>query len=334
MAFENFPQSDQPVVVEKVTVKKDNTKTVLVAVCTALALGIIGTWAYILLDKNKTEDTIAQKENTIVATSTQRDQLQQELEEAALRYDLLKSENASKDSSITNKDSEILAKQQEIRKILSNKNATEAELSSARNMIASLNGDINVYKERIVLLEGQKQQLIVEKTAVTQQRNAALRNYDSARVVIKDNSNKLEIGSTLVATNFNILGINDRKGGKEKVTATAKKIDKMRISFDLAENMIAESGEKEIFVCITAPDGSSIAVPGMGSGTFTTRDGNTKTYTKKINVEYTQAKKRTVSFDWDQNSNFKTGEYKIEVYNNGFKVGDAYKPLKKGGLFG
>ena len=333
MAFENFPQTEQPVV-PQTTVKKDNTKNILYAVVATLALGIIGTWAYILLDKNKQEDIIIQKENTIVATSTQRDQLQSELEEAALRYDLLKSDNSSKDSSINRKDSEIKAKQDEIRKILSNKNATEAELSTARNMIASLNGDISVYKERITLLEGQKQQLIVEKTAVTQQRNSAMKNYDSARVVIKDKENKLELGSTLVATNFSILGIDGRKGGKEKVTTTAKRVDKMRISFDLAENMIAESGEKEIYVCITAPDGTSIAVPGLGSGTFTTRDGNSKSYTKKINVEYTQAKKRTVSFDWEQNSNFKTGDYKIEVYNNGFKVGDAYKPLKKGGLFG
>ena len=27
------------------------------------------------------------------------------------------------------------------------------------------------------------------------------------------------------------------------------------------------------------------------------------------------------------------GNYKIEVYNNGFKVGEANRPLKKGGLF-
>lgn len=334
MAFENFPQNDQPETVNNVVVKKDNTKTILFAVVAALALGMIGTWAYILIDKNKNEDTLIEKENTIATTSSQRDQLQQDLEEAALRYDLLKSDNTSKDSSINSKDAEIKMKQDEIRKILSNKNATDAELSNARNMIASLNGDINVYKERIVLLEGQKQQLIGEKAAVTQQRNSALKNYDSARVLIKQKESKLELGSTLVATNFNILGIDNKKSGKEKVTSTAKRVDRLRVSFDLAENMIAESGEKEIYVCITGPDGSPIAVPGMGSGTFTTRNGDSKTFTKKLNVEYTQAKKRTVSFDWEQNSDFKNGEYKIEVYNNGFKVGDAYKPLKKAGLFG
>ena len=71
----------------------------------------------------------------------------------------------------------------------------------------------------------------------------------------------------------------------------------------------------------------------MGSGTFNTRQGTEKPYTQKLDVNYTQNKRQTISFDWKQGSTFNTGNYKIEVYNNGFKVGEGYKPLKKGGLF-
>ena len=35
-----------------------------------------------------------------------------------------------------------------------------------------------------------------------------------------------------------------KASGKEKRTSTAKKVDKLRISFDLNENMIAQSGNK------------------------------------------------------------------------------------------
>ena len=97
--------------------------------------------------------------------------------------------------------------------------------------------------------------------------------------------------------------------------------------------MIAQSGNKEIFISITAPDGTPVAVEALGSGTFSTRDGQQKFYTQKLDVDYTQNKKQTVSFDWKQNTNFNTGNYKIEVFNNGFKVGEASRPLKKGGLF-
>ncbi len=98
-----------------------------------------------------------------------------------------------------------------------------------------------------------------------------------------------------------------------------------------AANFLRESGK--LYVVITNPDGSPVAVEALGSGTFVTRDGETKPFTKKINVDYVQSQKKTVSFDWKQNSNFQTGNYKIEVFNNGFKVGEAYRPLKKGGLF-
>ena len=40
-----------------------------------------------------------------------------------------------------------------------------------------------------------------------------------------------------------------------------------------------------------------------------------------------------VSFDWKQKDAYKEGDYKIEIYNNGFKIGQGVKTLKKGGLF-
>jgi predicted HTH transcriptional regulator len=183
------------------------------------------------------------------------------------------------------------------------------------------------------MLEGEKIQLTKEKQAVTEQRDVARREYDSASVVIKEKEDLLNVGSTLQASNFNIVGVEEKRSGKEKSTSTAKRVDKLRISFDLNENLIAQSGTKEIFVCITAPDGTPVAVEALGSGTFSTRDGQQKFYTQKLNVNYTQNKKQTVTFDWKQNTNFSVGNYKIEVYNNGFKVGEASRPLKKGGLF-
>ena len=57
-------------------------------------------------------------------------------------------------------------------------------------------------------------------------------------------------------------------------------------------------------------------------------------YTQKMEVNYTQNKKQMIRFDWKQNSKFSTGNYKIEVFNNGFKIGEAMIPLKKAGIFG
>ena len=72
----------------------------------------------------------------------------------------------------------------------------------------------------------------------------------------------------------------------------------------------------------------------LGSGMFTTRDGEQKTFTQKVSVNYSQGQKQTVSFDWKQNTPFQIGNYKIEVYHNGFKIGEGVRAFRKGGLFG
>lgn len=64
-----------------------------------------------------------------------------------------------------------------------------------------------------------------------------------------------------------------------------------------------------------------------------TREDGSKAFTSKVSVNYEQGKIIPVSFDWKQNERFKEGSYKIEIYNNGFKIGQGVKTLKKGGLF-
>ncbi len=332
MAFENFPEMEKsPSEVNKpVTMQKNTLRTILTAV---LVIALLGTWGYIIWDKNNTKETLSQKDTLISSTSTQRDELQRELADATMRYDMLKTTNSQKDSAISVKDKEILDKQDRIKTLLSKSNATQKELSQARSLIASLKTDIDGYKTQIAALEGANQQLTVEKAQVTNERDLYSRNFDSARNVIKKREDVIDIGSTLHASNFNIQGVKEKSSGKEKLTDKAKKVDKLRITFDLDENMITSSGNKEVYVVITSPEGQPVAVEGLGSGKFSTREGQEKIYTQKLDVNYEQNKRQKVSFDWKQNKDFVNGNYKIEVYNNGFKVGEAFKPLKKGGLF-
>ena len=52
-----------------------------------------------------------------------------------------------------------------------------------------------------------------------------------------------------------------------------------------------------------------------------------------MSIDYQQGTRKTVSIPIRQ-KDFQTGDYKIEVYNNGFKIGEGVRTLKKGGLFG
>ncbi len=334
MAFENFPTTEQPASTPTPTPSKNNMRNILTG---ALIIALLGTWGYIIWDKNQQKKIDDKKDLLVSTTMSQKDQLQLSLDEATARFDMIKTAMAdmehSKDSVITKRDRDIANKKSRIQQLLAKVNATAEELAEAKTLIASLNTDITSFRVQIETLQNEKLVLTQEKETVTRQRDAAQKDYDSATTVIKDRDQTVDIGSTLNASNFSIVGINEKKSGKEKATTTAKRVDKLRISFDLAENRIANSGTKSLFVCITAPNGTPIAVEALGSGSFTTRDGQEKVYTQKVDINYTQGQRQTVSFDWKQNSNFETGDYKIEVYQNGFKIGEGIRSLKKGGLF-
>jgi hypothetical protein len=338
MAFENFPAAAGEEQKRVTAASGINWKTILTG---ALLVSLLGTWGYIIYDKNKVKETVQQKETLIAATALDKDNLQRDLDEATSKYDMLKTDNAKKDSSITAKDREIADKKSRIQGLLSKVNASKADLTEARRLIASLNNDIEGYKAQVEQLKGENLALSQEKAQVTEERDRVTRDYDSAKVRLtqretdlKQKEDVIDVGSTLHASNFNITGVNEKRNGREKTTSTAKRVDKLRITFDIDENRIAQSGNKDIYICITAPDGTPVAIEAAGSGKFNTREGQEKLYTKKVDVNYVQGQRQTVNFDWKQDLNFNRGDYKIEVYHNGFKIGEGLRNLKKGGLFG
>jgi hypothetical protein len=334
MAYENFPAGETTPQAAPPP-QKNNMRNLLTG---GLLLALLGTWGYIIYDKNQTKEKDIVQDTQIAKSNTEKDELRKELDDATMRYDMIKTSSAnmahSKDSIVTQRDKEIAQKRAEINRILSNVKATKEELAQAKTLIASLNDDITGYKTQIETLQGEKIVLIQEKEAVTKERDVAKKETEDAKVVIKEKEDIIDVGSTLHASNFAVAGINERKSGKEKSTTTAKRVDKLRISFDLDENRITQSGNKAIYICITDPKGNPVTVEALGSGTFKTRDGVDKFFTQMVEVNYTQGQKQTINVDWKQNSNFETGDYKIEVYNNGFKIGEGVRSFKKGGLFG
>lgn len=333
MSFENYPSAEKFPQQAK-PIPQNKWRNYLIA---CLLVTLLGTWSYIIWDKSNTTETIQQKDVVITNTSSQRDQLQKDLEEATLLYDRIKTSSAdmvqSKDSIISRKDRDILEKRNKIQQLLSKVGATQEELAQAKDLIGSLNGDIAGYKTQIETLKGEKLVLAQEKNEVIQKLDKIQKDFDSTKGVVVQKEGVIDVGSTLHASNFTILGINEKSDGKEKETNVAKRVDKLRVSFDIDENRIAQSGTKNIYVCITGPDNKPLAVEAFGSGKFSTRNGEVKYYTQKIDVNYTQGQRQTLSIDWKQNSGFETGNYKIEVYNNGFKIGEGIRSLRKGGLF-
>lgn len=305
----------------------------------ALLIGIIvGMLAYLIYDKTqdkKTEEASSKKDIVINNLDSARTQLQVLFDEATVRIDSISTSNIQLQGALADKNAAIVKMKQEIGGILKNKNATKAELQQAQSMIAQLNGkidDLFVEVEKLkaenAKLSGENAQLTTDKNQLTTDKQNLESNLSAKEAENKDLANTVDIASTLHASNIGIAAIKMR-GDKEISTETAKRASFFRIAFNLDESRVAKAGNKMLYVIVKNPDGTTNAP----EGSFKLRDGGELKFTNKVEVSYEPSRITPVSFDWKPTDQIVPGNYKIEIYNNGFKIGEAVKTMKKGGLF-
>ncbi|MDP4262099.1 MAG: hypothetical protein Q8941_06165 [Bacteroidota bacterium] len=297
-----------------------------------LAAGLLGTWGYLLWNKNKVSDQLQQASTEKANMETERNSVKEMYDQAVYRLDSITGANNNLQGEKTALQKDIDSKKAEIRKILSDKNATQAQLAKAKTMIAELNDKIGALEAEVTRLTGENQELTANNTQLTSEKTVLEQNLQTSKTEKDELAQTVDVGSTFSASNIQITPVNERKNGKEKVTTTAKKVDKLVVSFDV-ENRIAKSGPADMYIMVTAPDGKVISDAANGGGSLTTRTDGDKSYTAKVPIQYTQGTRQAVQFPIHQ-SDFQKGDYKIEIYHNGFKIGEGTKTLKKGGLFG
>ena len=309
----------------------DNQNLIYGILITALIL-VIG---YLIYDKVKDNS----KENTyqtqFANVDSAKNAIQVEYNTALARMDSLTGSNVQLQGALADRQKEIESLKTQIKEELGKSNA---DLSKARSLIAELRGKVDNLMEEVAKLKAENQQLTASNQQLSTEkdtlshRNAHLSENLSATTQAKNAIE--EEASTLHASGFNITAIDVKSNGKESETTKAKKADLLRISFFLDENRITKSGSKTLYLVVKGPDGNTVTIPSAGSGTLQTKQDGEITYTTAINVDYEQGKRVPVSYDWHQNSKYQKGEYLISIYNNGYKIGEGTKTLKKSGFLG
>jgi len=325
MTNTNYPSATTP----PQPAKNKNGKNIIIGV---LAAGLLGTWGYLLYDKNKSGEKISQQQTQITTLDSAKTAIQLEFDNALARLDSVTGSNNNLQGQLADRQKEIEAKKTEIRKILNDKKSTEGQLAKARKMIGELNDKITGLEAEVARLTGENQELTAANTSLKQEKSVMEQNLVTTTSEKEELSKTVDVGSTFTASNIQVTPVNEKKSGKEKNTATAKKVDKLVVSFDV-ENRIAKSGPADMYLIVTAPDGKVITDASLGSSTLNTRTEGDKPFTTKVSVEYTQGQRKNIQFPL-RNGDFTTGDYRIEIYHNGFKIGEGIRSLKKVGLFG
>lgn len=304
----------------------NNTKNAIIGV---LAAGLIAVSGYAIYAKNDTTKTIQQQETTIAKVSDEKSDVQANFDASLARLDSMQSVNTGLEGNLTAKNDEIAKVKAEIRSILNKKNATASELGRAKTLIASLNEKITSLEADIAQLKQDNELLTNDNVVLKQDKEKLTTDLTATTQVKQELEKKVDVASTLNASNIVITPINVKGNGKEKVSTTAKRVDKLMVSFDV-DNRIIQAGSTDVYVVVLGPDGKAI---NTGAETFTTREEVAMPFTAKMPVDLETAKKKNVEFAFAPGATFMQGAYTVQIYQNGFLIGQGTRELKKGGLF-
>ena len=291
-----------------------------------LIASVVLLFAYIFYFSSENKIIQTAQKQEVVKINDDKSKLQSNFDSSLIRLDSMLNSNVKLNNKLVSNNAEISNLKFKIRAILKKNHLTESEVKKAEELIKELNAKIySLLSENETLkvdkkqLESDKSILIIEKAKVS----------DSLQVTTNDKielEKKVDIGSTLNASDITITPLHLNKSGKEKNSNNANRVNKLSVSFSV-DNRIAQSGDADIYIVVIEPDGHIISYD--DSGSIVTRNQETKKYTSKISTKIENGKKSQVNFNC-QTYKFQKGFYSIEIYHNGFKIGESSRELKTG----
>ncbi len=239
----------------------------------------------------------------------------------------------------------ISAQKKRIEELLNKSVLTEDELAEAKELMHSISMNvIGEYKKQVNHLKSETQQIAIESSKNKEQivnlsdkikDLEAQKKEISVRYVYEKNeserkSNLLSYASNLSLSNFLLSGYRVKSNGKEIETDRASRIDKVKMSFDINETLITNSGKKELYFAVHKPDGSLAVFENRTPGIIKV-DGKPVRYSDKVYIDYVKGETQKVEFEW-KNEDFKKGNYAIDIYENNSKkiskIGGTIKKLE------
>ncbi len=296
---------------------------------------LIGGLVYTNVKLKKSKETIVVTEKQRDDVSSLKAELDKKYTESLQEIESYRAENAGLDSLLTVKEQELTAKKAKIDALLGQISTLKAGDATKSKLLADVQLMIAQMESDKVRLQASIDSLVTVNKALYQERDSITgeltttiqrkQQLDDENQKMKDRIDKASILST---ANIQSTPIRMTRKGKEDEVSKAKDAEKLRICFDLIQNKIAPAGQTEIAVRIISPDGTTIQLQNLGSGTFKeATTGNEIPFTYNISPDY-QNDTKTVCSYWAQTFKFAAGKYSVEIYEKGFLIGQSSFMMK------
>ena len=294
--------------------KKNRSNTgLLLLVVLLLVSNVVMLW--MLMQRNK---DVAQGEQQVIAITSEKENVSLLLENMLASYDTLKTDN----SQLT---TEMEAQKAQIEQLLTQVKNGNYSLSKAKKEAETLRRIMKGYVVTIDSLNQANQLLTAENINVKQELGETQGQRDALAQEKEELAGVVAKGSVLHTTSITAGALFMRNNGKQVDTERASKAEMVKCCFTLGENSITKSGDKEIYMRVISPDGKVLpASEGNNRFQFNGVEGE---FSARREVNY-QNKPVDVCVFWTGAEEMRTGQYVVEIYENGAQVSKATFNLK------
>ncbi len=270
---------------------------------------IIGVLTYFLVD------TTENLKEEVVLTHEQNLELKLELDSLVGEYTQVKYQY---DSVLVEKDVLIQEKTKEIEKLITQQadyHRIRRQLNLLRDItqnyvreIDSLHTENRVLKDENIKMHDEIQKVTERTVELTESKTELEDKVEQAA-----NLRAFKIS----ATGIRITGF--RK--KEKEHDKARRLDRIKVCFTIAENPIASPGKKNVYVRISGPDTEILRVSDDDSHSFVFQE-DTLQFSMHEEIDY-QNNNIDMCLYWDKINDFEPGQYLISVFTDENFLGET-----------
>lgn len=250
--------------------------------------------------------------------AVEKEEMENEYSTFAAQYDELQVQ-INNDSLREKLESEKLKTQRLLEELRQVKTTNAAEIIRLKKELKTVRAVLRSYVIQIDSFYRLNAALREENQEVKSKYSAATAQINTLSQEKKNLNEKVSLAAQLDATNISALPMNKRGRKARRV----KDVKKIAITFTIAKNITAETGNKTVYVRIAKPDNGILS---KGNTTFAYEDREI-TYSIKKYIEYT-GEEQSVTVYWDVEEFLPSGTYNVYIFADGNMIGQNSFEMK------
>lgn len=276
----------------------------VIALIAILAIGL-AVVSYFLIEK--------QQENKEMATlfELEKEEMENEYSTFANQYEELQIQ-INNDSLQIKLEREKQKTQRLLEELRQTKSTNAAEIARLKKELRTVRAVMRSYIIQIDSLNQLTQELTKENKKVRAQYHEATQQMTKLSEEKEVLNQKVALAAQLDATNIRL----EMKNKRGKETDNLKRATQFNISFDIAKNPTATTGERNIYIRIMKPNGDILS---KGDATFEYENRKLKYSIRKF-IEYT-GEAQNVMVYWNIEEFLSPGAYTIFLFSDGNMIG-------------